>query len=77
MAGSVLPVVVAHGEGRAEFTGAGDQEKIERDHLITLRYVDHHHQVTERYPHNPNGSPARYYGFNHPGWACHDRYAAS
>jgi phosphoribosylformylglycinamidine synthase len=66
MAGSVLPVVVAHGEGRAIFTGAGDQEKIDRDHLITLRYVDHHHQVTERYPHNPNGSSAGITGLTTP-----------
>lgn len=56
MAGSCLPVAVAHGEGRAEFASSGDLAQAEREQLITLRYVDNHHQVTERYPANPNGS---------------------
>ncbi len=64
MAGSVLPVVVAHGEGRAELlpeqlhTGAERAQAMQRrlrEHTV-LRYVDHHLQVTERYPCNPNGS---------------------
>jgi len=53
MAGSRMPIAVAHGEGRAEF---GEQAIDER--FISLRYVDHHGQATERYPFNPNGSPA-------------------
>ncbi|HEB57324.1 MAG TPA: phosphoribosylformylglycinamidine synthase, partial [Gammaproteobacteria bacterium] len=52
MAGSRMPIAVAHGEGRAEF---GEQTIDER--FISLRYVDHHGQTTERYPFNPNGSP--------------------
>lgn len=56
MAGSCLPVVVAHGEGRAEFATATDLAQAEQAQLITLRYVDHQQQVTERYPCNPNGS---------------------
>jgi phosphoribosylformylglycinamidine synthase len=59
MAGSVLPIAVAHGEGRAEFADADDSEKFWKraSDQVCLQYVDHHHQVTERYPANPNGAP--------------------
>jgi len=53
MAGSRIPVAVAHGEGRVDFalTG-GDQIQAK----IGLRYVDAKGIATERYPFNPNGS---------------------
>jgi phosphoribosylformylglycinamidine synthase len=57
MAGSRLPIVSSHGEGRAEFTSASDQAKVD-DSLVGLRFVDNHGRVAERYPANPNGSPA-------------------
>lgn len=57
MAGSILPIVVAHGEGRAEFSRPGDLEHVQSHNLLTLRYVNHQHQATECYPDNPNGSP--------------------
>ena len=60
MAGAVLPVVVSHGEGRARFAN-GDQEA---QVATALRYVDHAGDPTERYPHNPNGSPAGATGFS-------------
>lgn len=53
MAGSRLPIVVAHGEGYAEFA---NPEQRARAH-VALRYVDHHGRPTETYPLNPNGSP--------------------
>ncbi len=53
MEGSILPVAVAHGEGRAQFTEAAPEDPA----LISLRYVDHYGQPTETYPFNPNGSP--------------------
>ena len=53
MAGSRLPVAVAHGEGRAEFDNAVDQAAAN----IALRYVDGDGRVAEQYPLNPNGSP--------------------
>jgi len=56
MAGSCLPVAVAHGEGRAEFADETDLNRAEREQLIALRFVDNHYQVTERYPSNPSGS---------------------
>ncbi len=53
MAGSRIPVAVAHGEGRAVFAERGDAKRVE----VCLRYVDNHGRVTEAYPLNPNGSP--------------------
>ncbi|MDD5176431.1 MAG: phosphoribosylformylglycinamidine synthase [Sterolibacterium sp.] len=52
MAGSRLPVVVSHGEGRAEFSG-GTQTGVS----TVLRYVDNRGQIATTYPANPNGSP--------------------
>ncbi len=53
MAGSRIPIAVAHGEGRADFSQRGDAARVHR----AMRYVDHHGRPTENYPFNPNGSP--------------------
>jgi len=55
MTGSRLPIVVAHGEGRAEFRNNGHLE--EARPLTGLRYVENSGEVASRYPANPNGSP--------------------
>ena len=55
MQGSSLPVVVSHGEGRADFTLHGG--KISDGLGIALQYVDGQNKVTQTYPFNPNGSP--------------------
>jgi phosphoribosylformylglycinamidine synthase len=52
MAGSKLPVVVSHGEGRAEFP-RGRQDAA----LVAMRYIDNRGAVATGYPFNPNGSP--------------------
>jgi phosphoribosylformylglycinamidine synthase len=57
MAGSRLPVVVAHGEGRAEFDTDSGPGKVHSLGLVALRYVDNHGQPAAVYPANPNGSP--------------------
>jgi phosphoribosylformylglycinamidine synthase len=57
MAGSHMPIAVAHGEGRAEFADAEQHSRLERENLIGLRFVDNHVRVSESYPANPNGSP--------------------
>jgi len=57
MQGSVLPVVVAHGEGLAEFTSHDGAAELIEHGMAALRFVDHHEQPTQRYPFNPNGSP--------------------
>ena len=53
MAGSTMPIAVAHGEGRAEFDSTDDIDKA----LVSMQYVDNYGKATERYPQNPNGSP--------------------
>ena len=55
MAGAVLPIVVAHGEGRAQ---VADEQLETLSSQIIMRYSDAGGQVTDRYPLNPNGSPA-------------------
>jgi phosphoribosylformylglycinamidine synthase len=55
MEGSRLPIVVAHGEGYAEFADEGRLEAALP--LVALRYIDHRGAPTEVYPYNPNGSP--------------------
>jgi phosphoribosylformylglycinamidine synthase len=56
MAGARLPIVVAHGEGRAQFEGPPAP--------AVLRYVDGRGAVAERYPANPNGSAGGVTGFS-------------
>jgi phosphoribosylformylglycinamidine synthase len=53
MAGSILPVVVAHGEGRPDWGGGGPPSL----RTVALRYVDPWGQATETWPWNPNGAP--------------------
>ena len=54
LAGSRLPIAVAHGEGFANFGQRGDPARA----IAAMRFVDNHGVATERYPFNPNGSPA-------------------
>ncbi|MBO6851067.1 MAG: phosphoribosylformylglycinamidine synthase, partial [Marinobacter sp.] len=56
MAGSRMPIAVAHGEGRIEFAGSNSAAALEEHELVALRYVDNRGQATVRYPYNPNGS---------------------
>jgi phosphoribosylformylglycinamidine synthase len=57
MAGTHMPVAVAHGEGRAEFASEQALETCDASGLVAMRYIDNQLQVTETYPANPNGSP--------------------
>lgn len=61
MQGSYMPVVVAHGEGRAEF--ASEAGRLAAQSSACLRFVDRSAQFTEQYPANPNGSPDGLTGF--------------
>ena len=56
MVGSVIPVAVAHGEGRPEFRD-GDLAMMKQQQQAALRYVDAQHHVASLYPDNPNGAP--------------------
>jgi phosphoribosylformylglycinamidine synthase len=53
MAGSRLPIAVAHGEGYANFKHRGNPAQA----IAAMRFVDNHGTATEQYPFNPNGSP--------------------
>ncbi len=55
MAGSRLPIAVAHGEGRAEFRDDAHLEQAQAQ--VTMRFVENSGERAVRYPANPNGSP--------------------
>jgi phosphoribosylformylglycinamidine synthase len=59
MAGSRIPVAVAHGEGRVYFPNACSPSKSHG----AVRFVDNRGRPTETYPLNPNGSPGGLAGF--------------
>ncbi|MBD2781322.1 phosphoribosylformylglycinamidine synthase [Xenorhabdus szentirmaii] len=56
MAGSRLPIAVAHGEGQVEFRNESGRMALEKHRQVALRFVDNYGTVTENYPANPNGS---------------------
>jgi phosphoribosylformylglycinamidine synthase len=62
MQGSMMPVVVAHGEGRIETRDCSATGLLERK-LVCLRYVDAVGEASETYPLNPNGSELGLNGF--------------
>ncbi|MDX1251837.1 MAG: phosphoribosylformylglycinamidine synthase [Gammaproteobacteria bacterium] len=66
MAGSRLPITVAHGEGRAEFRDGNSAQQTLDLSLAALRYVDNYGRPTEAYPANPNGSPLGITGLTTP-----------
>src|SRR5690606_10725923 len=55
MAGSVMPIAVAHGEGRASFANAGDKDALWQTNRVAMRLVDNHHNPAASYPANPSG----------------------
>ncbi|SDA82542.1 phosphoribosylformylglycinamidine synthase [Pseudomonas sp. NFPP33] len=57
MAGSRMPIAIAHGEGHAEFESEEALLEADLSGAVALRFVDNHGKVTEAYPANPNGSP--------------------
>lgn len=64
MAGSVIPVITAHGEGRASFEKLTDLNKLSHMEQITLQYVTNEHKETSSFPFNPNGSINGVTGFS-------------
>jgi phosphoribosylformylglycinamidine synthase len=57
MAGSFLPIAVAHGEGHAEFSTAAAARECASSGFVGFRYVHHDRNVADSYPCNPSGSP--------------------
>ncbi len=64
MAGSIIPVVTAHGEGRAVFRDQKQQDAARW--LCSAQFVDHYGKATEAYPMNVNGSPLGMNAFTTP-----------
>jgi phosphoribosylformylglycinamidine synthase len=54
MAGSRLPIAVAHGEGYANFAHRGDAAKA----IAAMRFTDNHGQPTEPTRSTPTAAPA-------------------
>ena len=57
MAGSRMPIAIAHGEGHAEFESEEALLEADLSGCVAMRFIDNHGKVTENYPANPNGSP--------------------
>ncbi len=55
MAGSRMPIAVAHGEGRTEFADAQALNAVQS--AVALRYIENQGAIADAYPANPNGSP--------------------
>ncbi len=62
MAGSRMPIVVAHGEGYAEFRSPEQMQAAQ----VALRFVDNRGNPTETYPSNSNGSAQGITGLTTP-----------
>jgi phosphoribosylformylglycinamidine synthase len=62
MEGSRIPIATAHGEGRALFRDEGDLGRA----LVSMRYVNHKGEPTDKYPYNPSGSPQGITGLTTP-----------
>ncbi|WP_461517526.1 phosphoribosylformylglycinamidine synthase [Porticoccus sp.] len=56
MAGSYMPIAIAHGEGRVEFAADTDVSAFDQSGAVALRYLDNYLEIAEMYPANPNGS---------------------
>ncbi len=57
MAGSHIPVAVAHGEGRARFNHEDGAQQAFDSGIVALNFIDNRGAKSENYPANPNGSP--------------------
>jgi len=66
MNGSMLPVVVSHGEGLAEFHDDDHLRQVILNKEVALCFVDNRGGLTQNYPFNPNGSPHGITGLTNP-----------
>ena len=57
MQGSIIPIAVSHGEGRAEFSSISDLHDLNQNRQVALRFLENTGDIAARYPANPNGSP--------------------
>lgn len=68
MQGSMLPIAVAHGEGRATFASSEAADSFSKSSMACVRYVDsaQGYAPATQYPANPNGSPDGLTGVSSP-----------
>ncbi len=52
-----MPIAVAHGEGRAEFSTSEQLQNCIDSGNVAMKFINNNLQTTESYPANPNGSP--------------------
>merc|ERR1719359_1965155 len=57
MEGFKLGVWVAHGEGQCHFPDPAIYERVQKNQLVPMRYLNDEGKQTQKYPFNPNGSP--------------------
>ncbi len=65
LAGSSVMYQVAHGEGKF-FASEDVLGNIEKEHLVTFRYIDEKGNKTQEYPKNPNGAVNAIAGITDP-----------
>ncbi len=66
MAGSQLPVNIAHSYGRSVIN-TQQLEQLVHNKQLAMRYIDHHGESTAEYPYNPDGSEAGVCAFSAQG----------
>ena len=76
MEGSVLPIAVSHGEGRAEFASPEAAAACAQSGLVGVRYIHHDRSVASTYPANPSGTPVWHRGALQRRWPRHHHHAA-
>ncbi|HEY7996385.1 MAG TPA: phosphoribosylformylglycinamidine synthase subunit PurQ, partial [Steroidobacteraceae bacterium] len=57
MEGSVLPIAVSHGAGRAEFASPEAAAACAQSGLVGVRYIHNDRSIASTYPANPSGTP--------------------
>src|SRR5690606_32672916 len=57
MAGSRLPIAIAHGEGHAEVASPDALNRADQAGTVAPRYGDNYGRAAEAYPAHPTGSP--------------------
>ena len=55
MADSKLPIVISHGEGRAQLTD-NEYISLKNNNQICMKYINDYGEFSNEYPYNPNGS---------------------
>ncbi|TYJ57078.1 phosphoribosylformylglycinamidine synthase [Cryptococcus floricola] len=66
MADAIIPIAIAHGEGRASFDTTGSLSALNSSNLVPVRYSTATGATASAYPANPNGAPEGIAGVSTP-----------